>query len=264
MIVGEISLKRYRRLVIPVVVLFALIQLTSWVCNASFFRLQQGIWEGLKFVTIMFPPDWDAFPEMLEPALQSIVLAFLATILGSILALVFGLLAAANITHPVVRNVSRFIIGIERSLPEIIILLILIAAYGLGMFPAVIALSIGCIGMVGKLLADAIEEIDNAMIESIQSVGANKLQVIWFGVLPQVLPKMISYALFRLEINVRLSVILGAVGAGGIGYELNYAFGLLEFHRGLSALIVILVMIVGMEQLSLFIRKKIKLQGALK
>ena len=264
MTVGEISLKRYRRLVIPVVVLFALIQLTSWVCNASFFRLQQGIWEGLKFVTIMFPPDWDAFPEMLEPALQSIVLAFLATILGSILALVFGLLAAANITHPVVRNVSRFIIGIERSLPEIIILLILIAAYGLGMFPAVIALSIGCIGMVGKLLADSIEEIDNAMIESIQSVGANKLQVIWFGVLPQVLPKMISYALFRLEINVRLSVILGAVGAGGIGYELNYAFGLLEFHRGLSALIVILVMIVGMEQLSLFIRKKIKLKGALK
>src|SRR6187402_2686539 len=150
----------------------------------------------------MFPPDWAALPEMLAPALQSILLAFLATVTGSLLALVFGLLAASNITHPVVRNISRFIIGIERSLPEIIVLLILISAYGLGILPAVVALTLGCIGMIGKLLADAIEEIDYAMIESIQSVGANKLQVIWFGVLPQILPKLISYALFRFEINV--------------------------------------------------------------
>lgn len=264
MTLADFSLKRYRKWIIPAVVLFALVQLTSWVCDANFYRLQKGLWEGVKFVAIMFPPDWEAFPEMVEPALQSIVLAVLATVTGSLLALVFALLAASNITHPVIRNISRSIIGVERSLPEIIILLILIAAYGLGMLPAIVALTIGCIGMIGKLLADAIEEIDYAMIESIQSVGANKLQVIWFGVLPQVLPKLISYALFRLEINIRLSVILGAVGAGGIGYELNYAFNLLQFHRGLSALIVILIMIVGIEQLSLFIRKKIKLKGALK
>jgi phosphonate transport system permease protein len=234
---ADFSIKRYRKWIIPTVVLFGLIQITSWACDASIYRLQHGLWEGIKFVAIMFPPDWDAFPEMLEPALQSIILAFLATVLGSILALVFGLMAASNISHPIIRNISRFIIGVERSLPEIIILLIIIAAYGLGMFPAIIALTLGCIGMIGKLLADAIEEIDHAMIESIQSVGANKLQVIWFGVLPQVLPNLISYALFRLEINVRLSVILGAVGAGGIGYELNYSFGLLQFHRALRAVV---------------------------
>ena len=126
-----------------------------------------------------------------------------------------------------------------------------------------ITLAIGCIGMMGKLLADTIEELDKVMMESIEAVGANKLQVITFGVLPQILPNLISYTLFRFELNIRLSVILGAVGAGGIGYELDYAFGMVEYHRAFTALLVIMVMIVGTEQLSHRLRANLKTEKAL-
>ncbi|PTQ92648.1 phosphonate transport system permease protein [Mucilaginibacter yixingensis] len=260
---ADFSPKRYGKLVLPALVLFGLIELSAWVCGASFGKLIKGFFDGIDFMSHMFPPDWSAFPDMLEPALQSIVTAFLGTLFGVVFSVVFALLAAANITHPVVRNISRFIIGLERSIPEIVILLTLIAAYGLGIMSGIVALTLSCIGMMGKLLGDAIEEIDHVMIESIQSVGARKLQVIWFGVIPQIVPAIISYTLFRFELNIRLSVILGAVGAGGIGYELDYAFGLLEYHRALSAVLVILVMVMGTGMLSTFVRKKIKLKGAL-
>jgi len=221
-------------------------------------------WKGVLFLGHLFPPDWSAFPEMLQPAFKSIVIAFLGTIFGAFLSLCIALLAAANLSHPWVRQATRFIIGAERSLPEIVILLLLVAAFGLGAMPGIIALAIGCVGMLGKLLADSIEEIDPIMIESMQSVGAKKVQVIFFGVLPQIMPNVISYTLFRFELNIRLSVILGAVGAGGIGYELDYAFSMLEYHRAFTAMIVILVMVFGTEQLSHLLRKSIKVENALR
>jgi phosphonate transport system permease protein len=192
------------------------------------------------------------------------MIAFLGTVFGTLLSIVFAMLAASNITNQWVRNTARVLIGLERSVPEIVILLLMIAAFGLGPMPGIIALALGCIGMVGKLLADAIEELDTVMIESIESVGANKLQVIVFGVLPQIMPNLISYTLFRFEINIRLSVILGAVGAGGIGYELDYAFNMLQYHRAFTALLVIIVMVVGTERLSYILRKNVKTEGALK
>jgi phosphonate transport system permease protein len=140
----------------------------------------------------------------------------------------------------------------------------LIAAFGLGTMPGILTLTIGCIGMLGKLLADVVEELDPIMIESMSSVGANKMQIIVFGVMPQIMPDLISYTLFRFEINIRLSVILGALGAGGIGYELNYSFGMLQYHRACTALIVIIIMIFGTERLSHILRKKVKMEGALK
>jgi phosphonate transport system permease protein len=139
-------------------------------------------------------------------------------------------------------------------------LLILIAAYGLGALSAVIALMIGCIGMLGKLFADAIEETPSSVIESLQAGGANKIQIIYFGILPDVFPKLLSYSLFRLEINIRLSVMLGAIGAGGIGYELDYSFSMLQFHRALSCLIVVLLLVIIIEQISIYIRKKLSIQ----
>jgi phosphonate transport system permease protein len=218
----------------------------------------------MAVIGFMFPPDWSALGEMIQPAFQSIVIALLGTVFGSLLSVIFALLAASNLFNKWVRNITRFFIGLERSLPEIIQLLLLIAAFDFGPVAGIIALALGCIGMLGKLLADAIEELDPVMLESMESVGANKLQVIVFCVLPQIMPNLISYALFRLEINIRLSVILGAVGAGGIGYELEYSFGMLQYHRALTALLVIIAMIFGMEHLSELLRNKIKMEGALK
>ncbi|MFM9837798.1 MAG: phosphonate ABC transporter, permease protein PhnE [Cyclobacteriaceae bacterium] len=264
MTVKDISLRRYRGYVFPTILLIALTMGASIVCGASFSKLLDGLANSLSFIIHMFPPDWSAFGELLEPAFQSIVIAFLGTVFGTVISLALALLAAANISHRWVRSSTRFLIGAERSLPEIVILLLLVAAFGLGAMPGIIALAIGCIGMLGKLLADTIEEIDHTTLESMQSVGANKLQIIIFGVLPQIMPNLISFALFRFEINIRLSVVLGAIGAGGIGYELDYAFNMLEYHRAFAALLLVLVMVFSTERLSHLLRKKIKVEGALK
>ena len=258
------NLKRYRKYVLPLVILILVTEGASIVCKADFTSLEQGLLKGVSFIGFMFPPDWSAFGEMVQPAFQSIVIAFLGTVFGTLLAIVFALFAASNITNKWVRNITRFFIGLERSLPEIIIVLLLIAAFSLGPMAGILTLTLGCIGMIGKLLADVIEELDPVMMESMASVGANKLQVIIFGVLPQIMPNLISYTLFRFEINIRLSVILGAVGAGGIGYELDYSFGMLQYHRAFTALLVIIAMIFGTEHLSQRLRNKIKMEGALK
>lgn len=258
------TFRRYRKYIVPVLVLLAVAEGSGLACGASLARLQEGLFKGVAFFGYMFPPDWSAFSEMLQPAFQSIIIAFLGTVFGTLLSVVFAMLAASNLSNSWVRNITRFLIGLERSVPEIVILLLLIAAFGLGAMPGIIALALGCVGMLGKLLADVIEEIDHKMIESMESVGANKMQVIVFGVLPQIMPNLISYALFRFEINIRLSVILGAVGAGGIGYELDYSFGMLQYHRAFTAMLVIIVMIFGTEHLSNILRDKIKIGGVLK
>ena len=254
---AEFSFMRYRKFILPAVIIVLLIALTSAVVGASWSVFLKGISTGLDFVFHMFPPDWSAFPEMIQPAFQSLVLAFLGTVFGTFISLFFGLAAASNISPPWIRNLSRFIIAGERSLPEIIILLILIAALGLGPFAGVIALSLGCIGMLGKLFADAIEEIDRSSLESIEAVGATKLQVILFGVIPQIVPTVIANGIFRFEINIRLSIVLGAIGAGGIGYELYHSFALLEYDRALTALAVVLSMVFITERISEHFRKQI-------
>jgi len=255
---------RYRKYLIPTLAVTLLSLGAARVCGVSLQKLQEGLVTSGLFIARMFPPDWQAFPEMLEPAFDSVVIAFLGTAFGTLMAMTFALLAANTIAAPWIRNTSRFLIGLERSLPELVILLLLVAAFGLGATPAILTLAIGCVGMMGKLLADVIEEIDPVTIESMQSVGANKMQVIIFGVWPQILPSLISFALFRFEVNLRLSVVLGAVGAGGIGYELDYAFNTLAYHRALTALLVILVLVFATERLSRGLREKIKVGDPLK
>jgi phosphonate transport system permease protein len=175
--------------------------------------------------------------------------------------LVFALLAASNLTPPWIRHSVRALLGLERALPEIVILLFLVAAFGLGPFSGVLALAIGCVGMLGKLIADAIEELDPVSIESIQSVGASRVQVVVFGVIQPIIPSIISFALFRFEYSIRLSVVLGAVGAGGIGLQLYRSFVMMDYGRAASALIVTLVLVFLSEQLSSRLRKLVRSGG---
>ncbi len=264
MITAGFSFKRYRKWVIPLILLVAVTEGAAIVCGATFGKLETGLVKVAAFFAYLFPPDWSAFAEMLKPAFQSIIVAFLGSVFGTILSVVFAMLAAANLAPAWLRTTARFLIGLERSIPEIVILLLLIAVFGLGPVAVIFALALGCIGMLGKLLADTIEEVDPVMIEAMQSVGANKMQVITFGVLPQIMPNLISYAIFRFEINIRLSVLLGAVGAGGIGYELDYSFNMLQYHRAFTAMLVIIVMVFGTERLSHMLRNNLKKGGALK
>jgi phosphonate transport system permease protein len=258
------SLKRYRKWVLPLLALAIAVEGAALVCGANIRALNSGLIEGFAFLGQLFPPDWSAFPGLLKPAVDTIVIAVLGTFFGTIISLGFGLAASSNVSPRWLRNITRGMIRVERALPEIIILLFLVAAFGLGPFGGVISLTIGCVGMLGKLFADAIEEIDPASIEAIEALGASKLQVIVYGVLLPIMPSIISFALFRFELNIRLSVILGAVGAGGIGLELYRAFSLLNYNMGCSALIITLALVFMTERLSEFLRGKVRMEGALR
>lgn len=263
----DYKLYKYKR-VTRRVLLFAVLLICAIAsgisCKVSLSDLQAGIPAAMRFMTFMFPPDLSAFSEMFKPATDTILFAFLATVFGSVLSFIFALAAAANLAPAWLRNTTRFLMTIERALPEVIILLLLISALGMGPFPGVVALSIGCIGMLGRLFADAIEEINPRVLESIASVGANKLQIIRYGVIPEVYSSIISNTLFRFEVNIRLSILMGAVGAGGIGYELFHAFNILQYERATSIILVILILIFLTEKLSDFLRKKLNPESQLK
>lgn len=265
LLIMHLLAKRFKKRLIQFVsvILFSIITYASAIsCGFNLQSLRNGIVDGSLFFINFFPPDWSVFGEMLMAAIQSIVIAFLGTMIGLFFSIIIAFLAASNISNKWIRNSARFIIGIERSIPEILLLLILVSAYGLGVLSGVFALALGCVGMLGKLLADSIEEIDSVTLEAIQSVGANKFQVIWFGIIPLLKYRILNYTLFRFEWNIRLSVILGAIGAGGIGYELDFAFNMLQYHRAGAAFVVIVLMVLVIEQLSEFIRHQFNIQTA--
>jgi phosphonate transport system permease protein len=124
-------------------------------------------------------------------------------------------------------------------------------------------LVIGSIGMLGKLVGDAIEEIDSRTVESVACVGASSAQVIRYAVLPQVLPSLVANSMFRFEVNIRASVLLGAVGAGGIGYELTTAMSQVEYSKATSAAIVSFALVLAAERVSDFLRSRLLSHGAL-
>lgn len=254
---SEFSFERYRRYLPAAAVFTVAVAASAYLSEVSLTDLRRGILKGLSLLTLFFPPDWSACKDMLQPALVTLVICLVATPIGAAFSIVFGLAAARNIAPEWLRLTARTVIAVERGLPEIVILLVLVAAFGLGPFAGVMALAIGSIGMLGKLLADAIEEIDPRVLDAVAAVGATPWQVIRHAVLPEVLPALVANSIFRFEVNVRASVLLGAVGAGGIGYELDAAINQLEYSRATMAVLMILLLVFLSERASDWVRSKV-------
>jgi phosphonate transport system permease protein len=216
-----------------------------------------GLQKGLRVVGWFFPMDLSVVPAMLHPMAETIVLALIATIVGVGLSLPCAISAAANLSPATIRLPMRTFIAVERALPEVVQLLFFVAVFGLGIIPGLIALAISSIGMLAKLLADTIEEIEPIMLEAVAGTGATKAQVIRYAVLPYVLPALLANGLFRFEFNVRAAIILGAVGGGGIGYEMSTAMRSMDFPRAGVATILTLALVFGAERLSDFLRARI-------
>lgn len=244
------KMRRYRRLIFPFALCAAAILASARAAEVSVHDFFTGIGKGLGLLRLFFPPDWSALPEMIEPAIATIVICLAATPLGSAISLLFGLAGARNIAPPWLRAASRLLIAAERGVPEIVLSLILVSAFGIGPVAGVMALTVASVGMLGKLVADSIEEIDPRVIEATAAVGATHWQVIRHAVVPEVLPALIANTIFRFEVNIRSAVLLGAVGAGGIGYELNAAITQLEYRRATVAALVSLLLVFLAERLS--------------
>ena len=212
---------------------------------------------ALNLLADFLKPDWSVLPKMIYTAMQTLLLALLGTMLGAVISFFFAVYAASNLSSRAANVISRMLIALERSISEVILILLLIAIFGLGMFPGVIAVGIGCLGMLGKLYAESIEEIPSSTLDAIRATGASKMQLIVMGVLPAVAPALISHTILRFEINIRVSVFLGAIGAGGIGFELQKAYRYFAYGEMTVALMVILVLIFLSERLSVWWRNRL-------
>lgn len=199
-----------------------------------------------------------ALPIWLRAAWQTVEMAILATALGSVLALGASFLTAQNLMpFAPVRFVVRRILEAIRTLPDLIMALILVAAFGVGPLAGVLTLTISTLGGLGKLFAEINEEIDPRQLEALQASGAGPLKKIRYGVMPQVLPNYASYALIRLEGNLAGAAALGIVGAGGIGLELQRAITYTEFDTYLAILLIIIAMIFLIDLFSENVRHRL-------
>ena len=185
-------------------------------------------------------------------------MALIGSVIGIILAAPFGLLAARNTSpHPWVYQGTRMFLNANRSLPEIVYALIFVAAVGLGPFGGVLALAIGSIGSIGKLYAEAIEQIDPQQVLAVRATGANPLLTFFYAVIPQALPVIASYSLLLFEGNIRHASILGIVGAGGIGFIISKYMALFQYTRLMGAVILMIVTVTVIDRISDYLRKKI-------
>lgn len=212
----------------------------------------------------MFPPNlkllWTKSGLWMS-VLQTIAMAFLGTLVGASIALVLALLAAVN-TSPSrpVRLLVRTLLATERCTPNIVVLLVLLIAVGIGPFAATLSLCIGSVGMFGKLLADAIEQVDRLPAEAIAAAGASQLQVIRYAILPQAAPSIVANVFYAFDVNLRLAVALGVFGGGGIGFELHVARSVLRYKDMFACLILIMILINLMERIADFLRKRMFLK----
>jgi phosphonate transport system permease protein len=250
--------------------LFLLVTIASLFCSASYLGIDPSsfstdlhyVWE---LAADMFPPNLPLIWQksgLIKSLFETISMAFLGTVFGGCIAMVLAFFAATNVSpSPRLRMVVRGLLAAERSLPSFVVLLVLLIAVGIGPFAGMLSLSIGSIGMFGKLFADAIEQADKGIFESIQSVGGTRLQLIRYAILPEVVPSFIANLFYAFDVNLRAAIPLGVFGGGGIGFEFDFADRLLRYKDMLAYALIIIVLITGMERLSDWVRHRLLTQA---
>ena len=210
-------------------------------------------------ISRMLPPDFSNLNQLIYAMFETIEIAFLGTFIAIVLSIPLGLFSARNLApNYFVYLICKTIVIFFRAIPEFIIAMILVIAIGFGAMPGVLALGLHTMGFLAKFYAEDIEHINKGPIDALKSSGATKSQIISFGVIPQILPSFVANNLYILDRNVRMATMLGIVGAGGIGYELQSSFRMFEYERVSAIIILIFATIFIIDHLSAFIRSKIK------
>ena len=211
-----------------------------------------------RVIPQLFSPDWASFGKVMTLMGQTLLMAYTGTLMAAILAIPFGFFAAKNMVRSKFLNTaSKWALDAIRAFPELMLALIFVAAIGPSPFAGVLAIAIGSIGMLGKLYSEVIESIDMHVVEALEANGANKMQVLFYGIIPQVIPEFLSYAIYRFEIDVRASTILGIIGAGGIGLMVQISTMNRNWDEVGMILLVIIVVVTLIDTISAQIRKRI-------
>lgn len=215
--------------------------------------------QGADLISRMFPPSWGYTTRLWRPLWDTINIATLGTIMALIISVPVALLAARNTTpHPVLRQLAMLIIVFSRSVNALIWALLLVSVIGPGVLAGILAIGLRSIGFCSKLLYEAIEEIDPKPIEALASTGGSGAQVVSYGIVPQVMPAFAGISVYRWDINVRESTIVGLVGAGGIGLQLDASINSLQWSQVTVIFILIIGLVVVAEWVSAKVRNAIR------
>ena len=226
--------------------------------NVSFAEIIKGIPPIIELLHQMFPPDWKYGLTLGKAVVETLQIGIIATLIAAVLALPLAFLAAKNVSpHPVIYYPVRLVLTVFRGVSELIWALLFVVAVGLGPFAGVIALVIYCVGVIGKLLAEAIEAVDPGPLEAMTAAGASRWKVFLYGAWPQVMPMYLSYCLYYWDHNTRSAVVLGFVGAGGVGYTLFFNISTYYFEKATMAMIILIAMIVIIDRICLYLRSKV-------
>lgn len=192
-----------------------------------------------------FPPNLAILPKLINESVVTLAMAFLGTIFAMIIALPLSFMAARNTNrNPTLGWLNRAMLSSLRSVPEIVFGLIFVVSLGLGPFPAVLAIMIHNIGVLGKLVSELIESADAGPQEAMKSVGATRWVMVLFSIMPQIWPNVLSHFFYRFEVAIRTSLILGFIGAGGIGQQLFNHFQTLQYNSVATDIIAIMVLVI--------------------
>jgi phosphonate transport system permease protein len=243
-------------LTVGAVLVAAALFVQAWiVVQARPQDLVTGVHGMADIISRAMPPAFDQFKPTLWPVLETVDLAIFGTVVGVILAFPLSILAASNVTPAKpLYHAARAVINVARAVPDLVWALLFVTAVGLGPFPGALALGVHSIGMLGRLFAEVIEDMDMGPVEALTLTGASRLQVFTHAVVPGVLPSLLGIGLYRFDENLRSSLVLGFVGAGGIGFQLLTAMNLFQYQTVAFLLIVTFVLVACAERISAFLR----------
>ena len=226
--------------------------------DISFDRLMRGANNLVRFVGQAVPPDFTRMPNIADAMLETMNIAIVGVTFGCLFSIPLAILAARN-TAPtmLVRTIARFVISVARTIPDLIWALIFVVTVGLGPLAGILAIIMDTIGFAARFYSERFEEVQKGPAEALTATGAGRLSVIFGAILPESFASITATSLFSVEKAIRSAVTLGLVGAGGIGVELSTAMRLFRYDQAAAIILVILVVVIGFEQLSSMIRKRI-------
>ena len=228
------------------VVILGAIAWSAAATEVSLSRMIEGLPFMWDFMRRMVPPDLSVLGNALRGAVETIQIAVVGTAVAAVLALPLGFAAARNAAPRWLFYWARSLLNAFRAVDTLVYALFFVAAVGLGPFPGVLAVMVYTATVLAKLYSEAIEAIEPGPVEAVRATGATTLQVLRWGVLPQLMPQFLSFTLYRFETNIRAAAVLGFVGAGGIGFYIQTYLRLLNYPAAATVLLVLigLVMIV--------------------
>ncbi|MCY1159872.1 MAG: phnE [Citricoccus sp.] len=242
------------------VIILVLLLASLWQVEMSLGVLWQGLLALPETLGLFFPPSTGgALDSLVKQLLVTIQIALAATFIGAVLALPIGILAANNVVaNKAVRATFRVFIVVVRGIPELILAIIFVVISGLGGVAGTLALAVGAVGLLSKLVADSLEETDTEVQDAMRTAGASEVQVFFAATVRQAAPAFIAHTLYLLDSNIRAATLLGVVGAGGIGFLLLNASRVNQFEVVTMILILMVAVVLAVEALSMWLRKTVR------